>query len=123
MNATEIRELMKKNLRNGLTREELELIAKKAEAEVAAELTREDEIAAARKKAAEAMCEYMNALKPESNMAIEEAYQLMEACEEMYDLCVPETVPTIKVYTGDEAKAKAESLVGDFESFIKSIGF
>lgn len=117
MNATEIRELMKKNLRDGFTREELELIAKDAEAEVIAELTREDEIAAARKKAAEAMCEYMNVLEPESNMSIEEAYQLMEVCEERYDLCIPEIKPVVRAYTKDGYKEI------DFNEFIEKLGF
>lgn len=99
-------------------------VAYEVEKAAAAESERhEASIAAARKKAAEAMCEYMNVLEPEGNMSIEEAYALMEELEGMYDMCVPETQPTVKVYIGDEAKAKAESLVGDFESFIKSLGF
>lgn len=110
-------------IRGGKTVEDLYGMANAAQNTIITEQEREDRVAAARKKAAEAMCEYMNALKPESDMSIDEAYTLMEACEEMYGLCAPEVKPTVRVYTGDEAKAKAESLVGDFETFIKSLGF
>ena len=115
--------MLEEAIRSGKTVEDLYGMANAAQNTIITEREREDRVAAARKKAAEAMCEYMNELEPEGEMSIKEAYQLMEACEEMYNLCVPETQPTVKVYTGDEAKAKAESLVGDFESFIKSLGF
>ena len=115
--------MLEEAIRSGKTVEDLYGMANAAQNTIITEQKREDRVAAARKKAAEAMCEYMNVLEPESNMSIEEAYALMEELEEMYDMCVPETQPTVKVYTGDEAKAKAESLVGDFESFIKSLGF
>ena len=119
----DLQAMLEEAIRNGRTVEDLYGMANAAQNTIITEIEREDRVAAARKKAAEAVCEYMNVLKPENDMCIEEAYQLMEACEEMYGLCVPETKPIVKVYTGDEAKAKAESLVGDFESFIKSLGF
>ena len=115
--------MLEEAIRSGRTVEDLYSMANVAQSTIIAEQKREDKIAAARKKAAEAMYEYMNELEPNGKMSIEEAYQLMEELEEMYEICAPETQPTVKVYTGDEAKAKAESLVGDFESFIKSLGF
>ena len=119
----DLQAMLEEAIRSGKTVEDLYGMANAAQNTIVTEQEREDKVAAARKKAAEAMCEYMNVLEPESNMSIEEAYALMEELEEMYDMCIPETQPTVKVYTGDEAKAKAESLVGDFESFIKSLGF
>lgn len=116
----DLQAMLEEAIRSGKTVEDLYGMANAAQNTIVTEQEREDRVAAARKKAAEAMCEYMNVLEPESKMSIEEAYALMEELEEM---CVPETQPTVKVYTGDEAKAKAESLVGDFESFIKSLGF
>lgn len=115
--------MLEEAIRSGKTVEDLYGMANAAQNTIITEQEREDRVAAARKKAAEAMCEYMNVLEPESEISVEEAYALIEACEEMFDMCVPETKPVVKVYTGDEAKAKAESLVGDFESFIKSLGF
>ena len=114
--------MLEEAIRSGKTVEDLYGMANAAQNTIITEQEREDRVAAARKKAAEAMCEYMNELEPEGEMSIEEAYALMEELEKMYDLCVPKTQPTVKVYTGDEAKSKAESLVGDFESFIKSLG-
>jgi hypothetical protein len=119
----DLQAMLEEAIRSGKTVEDLYGMANAAQNTIITEQEREDRVAAARKKAAEAMCEYVNMLEPESKMPIEEAYQLMEELEDMYDLCVPETKPVVKVYTGDEAKAKAESLVGDFESFIKSLGF
>jgi uncharacterized protein YpuA (DUF1002 family) len=119
----DLQAMLEEAIRSGKTLKDLYGMANAAQNTIVTEQEREDKVAAARKKAAEAMCEYMNVLEPKSNMSIEEAYALMEELEEMYDLSVPETEPIVKVYTGDEAKAKAESLVGDFESFIKSLGF
>ena len=118
----DLQAMLEEAIRCGKTVEDLYGMANAAQNTIITEQEREEKVAAARKKAAEAMCEYMNILEPKSKMSIEEAYQLMETCEKMYDLSVPETEPIVRVYTGDEAKSKAESLVGDFESFIKSLG-
>ena len=114
--------MLEEAIRSGKTVEDLYGMANAAQNAIITEQEKEEKVAVARKKAAEAMCEYMNILEPEGEMSIEEAYALMEELEAMYDLCAPKTKPSVRVYTGDEAKSKAESLVGDFESFIKSLG-
>lgn len=114
----DLQAMLEEAIRSGKTVEDLYGMANAAQNTIITEQEREDRVAAARKKAAEAMCEYINVLEPEGKISIEEAYELMEAREKGYDTAFAKPAPPIvKVYTGDSCKEI------DFNTFIKKLGF
>ena len=67
----DLQAMLEEAIRNGKTVEDLYGMANAAQNTIITEQEREDRVAAARKKAAEAMCEYMNALEPKSTKSFQ----------------------------------------------------
>lgn len=116
--------MLEEAIRSGKTVEDLYGMANAAQNTVIAEQEKESKIAAVRKKAAEAMCEYINMLEPNGKMSAEEAYQLIEELEDMYDVAFRKTTcstqpvePVVRAYTADGYKEI------DFNTFIEKLGF